>query len=45
MESDPLREVIASLMARLGRLPTEDEVYVFVMGSQEERDQIWNKGA
>lgn len=34
--------LVLSLRARLGRLPTEDEVYRFITGSHEERQAIWD---
>jgi len=35
--------LIESLQARLGRLPTEDEVVKFIIGTKQEREAIWNQ--
>lgn len=34
--------LIISLQIRLGRMPTENEVILFIWGTPEERDEIWN---
>lgn len=39
---DNLGYVIDQLAERLKRLPTEQEVYDFIMGDKEQRMQIWN---
>lgn len=35
-------DVIHHLEKRFGELPTENEVYGFIMGDKEERQKIWN---
>lgn len=40
--NDDLFMIVASLQARLGRLPTEEEVIQFIFGSKDEREEIWN---
>lgn len=42
---DKLKLIVLSLHARLGRLPTEDELIDFVNGDSTTRETIWNKGA
>lgn len=39
-----LDAVVSALAKRFGRIPTEAEVYGFLMGSPEERQSIWNFG-
>ena len=40
-----IQVVIQSLKNRFGRWPTEEEIYVFIMGTKEDRAEIWkNKG-
>lgn len=43
-DNDPLDDLIRKLMAYLGRLPTEDEVYDFIFGSEEKRQEILRRG-
>ena len=38
-----LHELVLKLETRLGRLPTEDEVYDFITGDDDARLHIWNK--
>ncbi|AVO25306.1 hypothetical protein SEA_ODESZA_66 [Gordonia Phage Odesza] len=35
--------IISALAKRLGREPTEDEVYNFIMGDSSTQNYIWNK--
>ena len=35
--------IVISLQARLGRMPTEQEVIDFVFGDDDTRSNIWNK--
>lgn len=35
--------LITALKARLGRLPTEDEVVGFMSGDADEQRRIWNQ--
>ena len=35
--------IVISLQARLGRMPTEQEVTDFVFGDDDTRSNIWNK--
>lgn len=42
MDEDALDRIIAALRNRLGRIPTEDEVLVFIQGSDWDRLVIWN---
>jgi hypothetical protein len=37
-----LTDLIHELHKRLGRMPEEEEVFTFIMGSDEDREQIWN---
>jgi len=37
-----LQLLVSSLHARLGRLPSEDEVVTFVFGDSATREAIWN---
>lgn len=37
-----LKILVLSLEARLGRLPTEDELRSFIHGDYETRTKIWN---
>jgi hypothetical protein len=39
---DDLAQLIIKLRDRLGRLPTEDETYKFIKGSDWDRFVIWN---
>lgn len=41
---DDINEVVTQLAERFGRLPTEDEVYRFLMGTPFERQAIWDHG-
>ena len=34
--------LIKALHAKLGRLPTEDEVIQFIFGDQQMREEVWN---
>lgn len=43
-EKDKITEVAKALYERFGRAPTTEEVYGFIMGSDEERTEIWNFG-
>lgn len=36
-------EVISRLTKRFDRLPTEDEVFDFILGDGDAREAIWNK--
>ncbi|QJD49640.1 hypothetical protein HWD32_gp65 [Gordonia phage Secretariat] len=38
-----LNEIIDRLEERLGREPTEEEVYYFIYGDEETQNTIWNK--
>lgn len=38
-------ELVIKLTERLGRMPTEDEVSTFILGTEEDRKRIWNLGA
>ena len=35
--------IVISLQARLGRMPTEQEVIDFIFGDDDTRSNIWNK--
>ena len=37
-----LKTLVTALQAKLGRLPTEDEVMAFIYGEKAEREAIWN---
>lgn len=40
-----LEMLIRELRIRFGRLPDEDEVYIFINGTDQERDELWtNRG-
>lgn len=39
---EKLPEIIDRLTERLGRSPTDDEVYNFIFGSEGERLKVWN---
>lgn len=46
MIEDKIAELVDELAERLGRIPTEDEVLLFIYGADEERQSVWNgKGA
>lgn len=38
-----LGAIVHNLSVRLGRSPTDAEVYTFVFGSEIERKLVWNK--
>lgn len=42
--ANQLDAIVSALSKRFGRLPTEDEVFGFLMGSQTEQLHIWNHG-
>jgi hypothetical protein len=37
-----LEAIVYNLRVRLGRMPTDSEVYKFVFGTELERKQVWN---
>jgi len=39
---EQFKMLVMGLEAKLGRLPTEDEVVAFIFGTEEERRKIWN---
>lgn len=39
---DDINTIVEQMHQRAGRLPTEDEVYRFLMGTPEERQAVWN---
>lgn len=39
-EMDDMRKLVDGLASQMGRLPTEDEVYAFIFGSEEQRKEI-----
>ncbi len=46
MIENKIAELVDKLAERLGRIPTEDEVLLFIYGTDEERQSVWNgKGA
>lgn len=42
LEDEQFMLLVMSLQARLGRLPTEEEVLDFIQGDKETREKIWN---
>ena len=45
MDNEKFKLLVLCLQARLGRLPTEEEVLTFIWGDKETRERIWNLGA
>lgn len=43
IKNDPMRELIINMSAEIGRFPTEDEVFDFIMGDQTFRDEFITK--
>lgn len=41
---DSMKLLIAGLADKLSRLPTEQEVWTFIFGSEEQRAEVWNGG-
>lgn len=39
---DKIEMLVMALNARLGRLPTEAEVMLFIFGNKEDRLTVWN---
>lgn len=44
MEDEKLKELIVRLTVRLGREPTEQEVWKFIYGDTQDRIKVWNRG-
>jgi len=39
-----LNDLVHRLYERFGRMPTEQEVFGFIQGTDEDRKEIWNFG-
>lgn len=44
MMDNEIEEIITILHFKLGRIPTEDEVYYFIFGNDLDRMMLWNTG-
>ena len=40
--SEKIDMLVMALTARLNRLPTESEVMLFIFGTREDREAVWN---
>lgn len=43
MSDERFTLLVMTLQARLGRLPTEEEVTLFLFGTHEDRNRIWGE--
>lgn len=41
-QNERFKLLVMTLNAKLGRLPTEEEVFDFIMGTKKDRERIWN---
>lgn len=41
-DDQKIETLVVALIARLGRVPTEAEVMLFIFGDKEDRQTVWN---